>query len=133
MKTTKQLGVWMDYSTAYVMELKGDSITTTVVESEFTWEEKQRSFSRNEGFMHKKERQLNTNYYKKITDLIKGFDEVLLFGPSDAKTELFNLLTEDPEFKKVKLNVETAHKMRENQREAFLKKYFPHVMDSAVL
>ncbi len=133
MKTTKQLGVWMDYSTAYVMELKGDSITTTVVESEFTWEEKQHSFSRNEGLMHKKERQLNTNYFKKIADLVKNFDEVVLFGPSDAKTELFNLLTADPEFKKVKLSVETAHKMTENQREAFLKNYFPHVMDSAVL
>jgi len=133
MKTTKQLGVWMDYSTAYVMELKGDSISTTVVESEFTWEEKQHSFFKNEGKMHNKERQLHTNYYKKIADLAKGFDEVVLFGPSDAKTELFNLLTEDPEFKKVKLSVETAHKLSENQREAFLKNHFHPTIHSAVL
>lgn len=133
MKNAKQAGVWMDYSTAYVMELKGDSISTTVVESEFTWEEKQHSFFKNEGKMHKKERQLHTDYYKKIADLIKSFDEVVLFGAGDAKTELFNLLTTDPEFKKVNLTVRTAHKMSENQREAFLKDHFPHTMDSAVL
>ncbi len=133
MKTTKQLGVWMDYSTAYVMELKGDSITTTVVESEFTWEEKQHSFFKNEERMHKKEMQLHTKYFKKIADLIKGFDEVVLFGAGDAKTELFNLLTVDPEFKKIDMSVKTAHKLSENQREAFLKDYFPHKIDSAVL
>jgi len=133
MKTTKQAGVWMDYSTAYVMELNGDSITTKTVESEFDWEEKQHSFARNEGFMHKKERQLHTNYFNNIADLIKGFDEVVLFGAGDAKTELFNLLTVDPEFKKVNLSVKTAHRLSENQREAFLKDYFPHKIDSAVL
>jgi len=133
MKTKKQLGIWMDYSIAHVMELKGDSMTTTDVESDFTWEEKQHSFFRNEGLMHKKEQRFVTDYFKKIAEKMTGFDEVILFGAGDAKTELFNSLTSNPAFNKVKISVETANKMTENQRKAFLKKHFHTTVTSVVL
>lgn len=128
MKTSKKLGIWMDYAIAYVMEIKGKSILTTEIESEFTWEEKQHSFFRNEGFMHKKEREYVSNYFEKIEKYITGADEVVLFGPGDAKTELFNRLTADPQFKHVVLQIKTTDNLTENQRKAFVKKHFYSVM-----
>jgi stalled ribosome rescue protein Dom34 len=124
MKTAKKLGIWMDYAIAHIMEIKGKSILTTEIESEFTWEEKQHSFFRNEGFMHKKEREYVSNYFEKIEDHIASADEVVLFGPGDAKTELFNRLTADPRFKHIELSVKTTDNLTENQRQAFVKKHF---------
>lgn len=126
MKTAKKLGIWMDYAIAYIMEIKGNSILTTEIESDFTWEEKQHSFFRNEGLMHKKEREYVSNYFKKIEEHIAKASEVILFGPGEAKTELFNKLTADPKFKHIELRVHTVDNMTENQRKAFLKKHIQH-------
>jgi len=124
MKTIKQAGIWMDYAIAYVMEVKGSSVVTTVVESEFTWEEKQHSFFKNENLMHNKERHLVAAYFNEVSNLISGFDEVVLFGPGDAKTELFNRLIADSQFQHVRLSALSSDNLTENQRKAFVKKFF---------
>ncbi len=121
MKTNKGVGIWMDYSNAYVMEMMGDEIVTSEVTSDFTWEEKQHSFFRNEGLMHKKERQLVSDYFNKIGEKIMGSETVLLFGPGEAKNELFNLLTANPQFKHINIRVKTTDRLTGNQRKSFFK------------
>lgn len=128
MKTNKEVGIWMDYSSAYVMEIKGDEITSMEVRSEFTWEEKQHSFFKNEGRMHTKEKQLVTEYFNKISEKITGTEAVLLFGPGEAKNELFNLLTANPQFKHVNIRVKIADRLTDNQRKAFFKNQFHNTL-----
>ncbi len=128
MKTNKGVGIWMDYSSAYIMEMMGDEIVTTEVTSDFTWEEKQHSFFRNEGLMHKKERQLVTEYFNKIREKIAGSEAVLLFGPTEAKNELFNLLTANPQFKHVNIRVKTTDRLTENQRKSFFKNELQQIL-----
>jgi len=38
--------------------------------------------------MHNKRQQLHEVYYKEIADVILKYNNVLLFGPTNAKTEL---------------------------------------------
>jgi stalled ribosome rescue protein Dom34 len=121
MKTKKEVGIWMDYSSAYVMEMIGDEIASMEVNSEFTWEEKQHGFFKNEGRMHTKEKKLVTEYFNKISEKIAGSEAVLLFGPGEAKNELFNLLTANPQFKHVNMRVKTTDRLTENQRKSFFK------------
>ncbi|MBK8291577.1 MAG: hypothetical protein IPK96_12225 [Flammeovirgaceae bacterium] len=124
MKNKKCTGIWMDYSKAYVMSLENDTVKTTELESEFTWEEMQYAYSRNENLMHNKERNLVKDYFESIGNSISKEDEVVIFGPTNAKTELFNILTTDTQYSNIKLNVLPADKMTENQRNAFVKEYF---------
>lgn len=124
MKTSKQAGIWMDYSKAIVIEVNRDVTTRQVIESDFTYEEKQHSFARNEGLMHKKEQRLEGEYFKAITKAIQNYREVVLFGPGDAKSELFNRITSDPHFKSVRISVEPADKLTDNQLVAYVKDYF---------
>lgn len=124
METKKQIGIWMDHSVAHIMEPKNNEIVTNSVLSEFTTEQKQNSLGKNENLMHNKERTLQSKYYKNIMDVIKGRQEVLLFGPTTAKDELLNLLKADHHFENVKIKVESADKMTENQQRAFVKNYF---------
>ena len=74
--------------------------------------------------MHNKRQQLHEAYYKEIADTILNYDHVLLFGPTDAKTELNNYLNEDLHFKNIQIDIEAADKMTDNEKDAFVKNYF---------
>jgi hypothetical protein len=124
MATAKKLGIWMDHASAHLMEFTIDPIKTRTIESEFTPEVRQLSLHRGEDRMHQKEQHHQGEYYEKIGEIIKQYEEVVLFGPTDAKVELFNFLIKSQSLGKTKIKVEHADKMTENQQHAFVKKYF---------
>ncbi len=123
-KLTQYLGIWMDHSVAHLMEYTRDSMDTETVESTFTHQDREETLHRSESVMHNKEQQKERLYYKELADIIKKYDEVLLFGPTDAKLELFNLLKADHHFDEINISVENSDKMSENQEHAFVRGYF---------
>jgi len=124
MKSKKQLGVWMDHSVAYLLELAKGEITTKTLESTPAFPERVPNLRLNESLMNNKEQNEVSELFKKISTVIKDYDEVLLFGPTNAKTELFNILKEDRHFEKIKIDVKPADKMTENQQQDFVKEFF---------
>jgi len=124
MTTTKRLGIWMDHANAHIMEFTSDPIQTTSLESPFTHEIKEESFAKGEHLMHNKEQHEQGEYYKKLAEVIGNYDEVLLFGPTDAKLELANILKEDHHFDKIKIETQGADKLTEPQQHAFVTEYF---------
>lgn len=56
-----------------------------------------------------------------------NYDNVLLFGPTNAKDELNNYLNKDLHFKNIQITVESADKMTDNQKGAFVKAYFERI------
>ena len=124
MKNSKNLGIWMDHSVAHLMALTGETIETTIIKSDFSHEEKEGTLNKSEHVMHNKENQHQAEFYKNISQIIKNYDDVLLFGPTKAKNELLNILEEDNLFASIKLALKSAEKMTENQEHAFVKEYF---------
>ena len=124
MKTVSQLGIYMDHSNAILMELKEDEISFSNVSSGFTHEDKEFTLSRNERLMHNKEQQKQLTYYKKLSDTILNFQEVILFGPTEAKKELYNLLKSYHLFDKIKIEIRGSDKMDESQMKTFIREYF---------
>ena len=114
----------MDHANAHLMEFTTDPIETTIITSKFTHQEKEHSLSKSEALMHHKEQHQQAEYYKEIGEVIKKYEEVLLFGPTDAKVELLNLLRKDHLFEKIKIETKQTDKMTENQEHAFVKEYF---------
>jgi len=127
MKTAKNLGIWMDHLNANLMEFTPDPIETKSIKSEFTYQEKGLSLSKSENLMHNKEQHQQSEYYKKLSDVIRNYDEVILFGPTDAKVELFNVLKADQRFAKTKIDIKQTDKMTENQQHAFVREHFSNV------
>ena len=124
MKNVKQMGIWMDHSIAFVMELTNDGIVESTVKSEFTHEEKESSLSKSENLMHNKEQQELLTFYKKLSHTIKDYQEVILFGPTEAKNELFNLMKADHLFNNIKIGVKHADKMTKNHMRDLIREYF---------
>lgn len=123
MKATK-IGIWMDHQHAFVTEFTRSEMKSTKIVNDSSTLDKTRIFARGEDHMHSKEQQLQTDYYKKLTDVIKQYQDVVLFGPTKAKDELFNKLSSEPNSIRVKIHLIDADKMTENQRHAFVRKYF---------
>jgi hypothetical protein len=114
----------MDHSVAHLMALTGDTIETTIVHSAFSHQDKEETLNRSEQMMHNKEQHQEAEYYKTLGEAIRNYDDVLLFGPTDAKVELANILGIDHRFADIKIDVKTSDKMTENQEHAFVKDYF---------
>ena len=106
------------------MTYANDSTITETIHSDFTHQQKEEVLARSEQMMHNKEQQLTGSYYKRIGEVIKNYEKVLLFGPTDAKNELNNLLKEDRHFDQIEIELKPADKMTPHEMETFVRAYF---------
>ena len=124
MKTVKQLGIWMDNSQAHLIEFASDSEETETVTSDFSYDDKAETLQRSEYTMHNKEQQKQGTYYKNLSKIIKNFDEVILFGSTNAKSELYNILKDDHQFADIKIEVQTTNIMSDKEIHDFVGSHF---------
>ena len=123
MKTQKNLGIYMSHAEANLIDLN-DSKNNRSIVSKFTFDTKEEALQKGESSMHNKEQELTKAYYKSIADAILNYNNVLLFGPTDAKKELYNLLKKDLHFKNINIDLESADNMSDPEKEAYVKKHF---------
>ena len=124
MKIANCIGIWMDHTSANLMEFTTDPIETKKIESPFNHQEKEDGLVKSESLMHNKEQHEQKAFYKHLEKIISGYTEVILFGPTDAKAELYNLLRADHRYANIKIEVVETDKMTENQQHAFVRKHF---------
>lgn len=114
----------MDHSAAQLMDYPADPIVTRTIESNFTHQVKEDALQHGERTMHHTEQGDQAAYYKQLAEIIREYDEVLLFGPTEAKTELYDTFKDNHLYSTVKVDIKTTDKMNENQMHAFVRAYF---------
>ena len=124
MKTTKKLGIWMDYSTANLIEYNLDSYEIKSIDSGVSFEEINEVLNNNKCLINNKENQQLSKYFKRIAEQLKEYNELVLFGSTDAKVELNSILKEEESFQKIKIEIKNTAKMTDNQKKSFVKSYF---------
>jgi hypothetical protein len=124
MKTVKKIGIWMDHSIAYLMEFTNNPFEIKTIESKFSIDEKKLKSSKISAILINKERHILYDYYNKIAEAIKNYKQIVLFGPSVAKMEFFDLLSEDERFMKIKFEIKETDKMSMHQQHDFILEYF---------
>jgi hypothetical protein len=120
----KKLGVWLDNSEAHLIEYSNQEKESIKIKSRFTHEILVESLEKSETIMHNKKRQLQLSYLKEIAADIKNYNEVLLFGPTEAKTKLEHFLKADSHFKNIKIFIRQTDYMTEHQENDFVKHFF---------
>jgi stalled ribosome rescue protein Dom34 len=124
MKTLKKIGIWMDHTMAHITEFDSEIHETKIITSDFSFQDKVDTLQRSESGMHNKEQQKLSTYYNELAQIIKNFDEVILFGPTDAKVELYNELKNNHQFDAIKIEVSNTDKMSEKEQRNFIDDYF---------
>lgn len=122
MEKKRRLGVWVDYADAHLMEFKTEIIELNIIESTFTHQEKIED--ENEHKRKAKEKRKHTKFYKDLSETIKYYDEVVIFGSPESKKELVNILRSDDKFFNIKIEVKDTDNLNENQQNNFVKEYF---------
>ena len=119
MKKTKQLGIWMDLSVAYLMEFTTKPFEIQTIIHEFHLVNKKTA-------KFKKETLIKNiySYYNSIAEAIINYDKIILFGPSNTKVDFFDILSKDERFLKMKIEIKETDIMNVNQQHAFINEYF---------
>jgi len=124
MRTIRKMGIWMDHADAYLIDCTEEPVQVNTLNSQYSHEVKEQALVKGEHLAHNKEQHRESEYYKKIGAVIKDYDKVLLFGPTDAKAELRNTLVADHHFSNVEIEVKNSDKMNDHEKLAFAHNYF---------
>ncbi len=118
------MGVWMDHAAAHLMDFDGDVVDQPTVASAFTRQVMEASLQKGERLMHNREKRNELAYFKQIMAVLKEYHKILLFGPTDAKMQLANLLKQDMHFNNKTVTVRDAGKLTEHQEHAYVRDFF---------
>jgi hypothetical protein len=120
----KNLGIWIDHANAHLVEFTTDAITTDIISNGSAHRKRGHGLGKREEGMNNNERQQQSDYYKKLVDVIRNFSDVVLFGPTSAKIELLTILRADHQFEHIRLDTRDSDKMTQNKQHAFVRDYF---------
>ena len=129
MKATRKVGIWLDHTTARVIEYNTEELKATTIKSDLQGLDNQNSLQHSESLLHHKENQYLKAFYKAIIAIVENYDEILLFGPTTAKTELFNLIREEHKYDHLKIETKSAVKMSPPEEHAFVVNHFKTVLN----
>jgi len=132
----RRIGVWLDHSKAYFIDPQnGDNKIETIhsdldtrvrhagEDADGTLLGGYRS-SNNEHHKHNREENALSKYYENLEKRLSGYEEILLFGPGSARSELHNLMKTDKQFSDKKIDVESCDQLTENQLKAKVRNHF---------
>lgn len=124
METKRRLGIWMNHSDAHLMEFKTDIIEMNTIESTFSHQENAEESEDNQQKKPTKGKRKQAKFYKDLSEKIKYYDEVVIFGPTEEKSKLVDILESDSQFANIKIEVLDTDNLTENQQHTFVKEHF---------
>lgn len=130
----KQIGIWLDFKEAVIIELNNQEASIEKIPSEVEdFHVKGGSRTRqpwgpmdktsDTKYLGRRETQLK-HYYARIMDKVEGAGELFLFGPAEAKKGLEKAMLARKSFRPQLLSTETADSMTENQMVARVRGFF---------
>lgn len=124
MDKIKKIAVYMDHFMANIIEYTISAETVKTIKSEFNHFEKEKILQKGESHLHNKEQDLQQQFYSKLREELLGYKTVLLFGATNAKTELLNILQVDAKFSNVEFTLKNTDKLSDNEQIAFVNDCF---------
>lgn len=125
---SKKLGVCIDDGGPHVIEYATGIVkkihlaplaSTSKVEGDV--------FKKSESFSYDIEAEQQTHYFEKLKSVITRYDKLLLFGPTNLKVDLYNLLRADNRFAKTSIEIKQTATMTDGQQHDFVKDYFENI------
>jgi hypothetical protein len=121
LQSKKSLIIWMDFSVAYLMECtKNEVLTFTIKSGNYLLLGKHKSLI-DSNIQNLPNQEQLSSYYRRISNYIIDYEDVILLGPSGSKNELFNLLLLNPDFDCINMSIRDAGKMNNHERETLIR------------
>lgn len=124
METVKKIAIYMDHFKANIIEYTNIATTIKTIKSGFNHFEKEKILQKGEIHSHNKEQDMQNEFYLNLREELLNYDNVLLFGATNAKTELSNILKADNKFANIEMIIKNTDKLTENEQIAFVNDCF---------
>ena len=124
MGPTKRIAVYMDHFSASLIEYFDTAKEIKTITSDFNNSERETILQKGESHIRQKEQQLQLKYYKEISDAIVDYPQIMLFGPTTAKTELQTILSHDNRFSDAEITIKITEKLSHNEQVDFINNCF---------
>ena len=127
MKIIKKLAIYLDDVVAQLIEFSDDANKKLSIYSEFSIQDKDKILDGTEREMVNMKQHTQKAYFKLMFLPILDFDEVLLFGPTNAKIALLHFLRQDRKFENINfelLPTEKLTELQQQQQHDFVWEYF---------
>jgi hypothetical protein len=125
MKNFKQLGICMDLTHALLMELENNQIISrNIVSGLNKTDNTDKQENHFLGFEWTEKQHLQKVYFTEISDIIKYYQQVVLFGATDAKDELYKILEAHHQFDDIRIELVNTGIMTDAQMHEFVKEYY---------
>jgi stalled ribosome rescue protein Dom34 len=132
-----KIGIWMDHYIAHciiaekgiVATIKNQHESHPRYEGEGSNETQvaRLRFGNNEYQTNQIERNDLKSYFESVADFVKDYQHILVFGPTTAKKEFFNVVMDDSRFDGKTLHLENSDKLTDNQMVAFVREFYSKV------
>lgn len=124
MEPVNKIAIYMDHFSANLIEFSKSAKNMKTIKSEFNHFEKEKILQKGESHLHNKEQDLQIKFYKEIASNCLNYSQLLLFGPTTAKTELQTILSNNNRFSEVEIPIKNTDKLTPNEQIAFVNNYF---------
>ena len=121
-----KVGIWIDHKKAVIVSASADGVTTKTLESDV--EAHPRYAGQQDGGGEKKYEERHSQdldrYYDEVIRQLTDADELLIFGPGEAKLELKERLRRSKTHSERTIAIETTDKLTDPQIVAKVKEHF---------
>ena len=124
METLKKIAIYMDHFTANLIEYKKTANLIETIHSDFNHLEKVKILQKGESHLHNKEQDLQNKFYLEISNNSVDYSQILLFGPTNSKTEFKIVLENDKRFINREIVLKITDKLTPNEQIAFVNECF---------
>ena len=130
----EKIAVWLDHSEAKLITFENKVANTETINSgvethiriDGEGSESSRfgvGTTNNENRNNNRHSNELSGYYKALAGKLKSYDEILLFGPTNAKEQLKNMLVSDKSFSGKSIEIKSSDKLTPNQLVAFAREH----------
>lgn len=121
MKDRKLAGIWLDTTRAIIVRNQQENADFSVMET--VTRDIQHGNS-NENAANNSEQTTTGKFFKDIEKIITNAEELLITGPGTAQEELKHHLLDTAQFKNLKISLDTAQKMDDDDLIKATKRHF---------
>lgn len=125
MEPTKKIAVYMENLSANLIEYQDTAKEVKAISaSELEGFKREKWLKKGDADLLDKEQLQLLKYYKEISDSIAAYQYVMLFGPTNAKTELQAILSHDNRFSGTEIAIKITDKLNHNEQLDFINDCF---------
>jgi stalled ribosome rescue protein Dom34 len=123
MKAVKKIEIWMDHSIAYIMEFTSNTFEIKTIESKIIIHDNEVNLIAHDKKTDRNKKSNLFTYYNAISEAIKNYKKIVLFGPKQVNMEFFDVLSEDTRFLKTKVEIKETENLNSKEQYDFIRNH----------